>query len=316
MAWLTNNSANLLQPNCGAYSFAGGSTLYLCDSTSQYLISSVEYLADYYVTAIGSTLAPTTDPFANAKATDSSGSEPTSTRSSSGSSSSSDDDDKNTGLAAAAIGGIAAGAGLVICAILGLLTWCCLRRRKRARIAASQNVNPNAPAAFAPQGPPPMQQQPQANYQPVPQQDSQYHGSEQFQPTQSGYFGGPTEPNKDNGAYTHISPVVSPSLSKVDPVARPFSTVSSQPSESTQTQQHLGPPIPGYAGPLAGGAAAQPTNYYKQPHSPTITEVDGTQGNPGVPYGYNGGANEVDATQGNPGVPYSQYHNSGPYEMH
>ena len=159
-----------------------------------------------------------------------------------------------------------------------------------------------------------MQQQPQANYQPVPQQDSQYHGSGDFQPTQAGYFGGPTEPNKDNGVYAHVSPVASPSLSKVDPVARPFSTVSSQPSESTITQQHLSPPIPGFPGPLAGGAA-QPTSYYKQPHSPTITEVDGTQGNPGVPYGYNGGANEVDGTQGNPGVPYTQHHH-GPYEMH
>ena len=316
-----NNSANILQPDCGAYSFAGGSYLYLCDSTSQYLISSVEYLADYYITAIGSTLAPTTDPFASAKATfaaDSSRSVPTSSQSSSGSSSSSDndsdDDNTNTGLASAAIGGIAAGAGLVICAVLGLLIWCCLRRRKRARLAASNNVIQNAPPVYAQPSPPPMQQQTPA-YQPVSQQDSQYHGSGQFQPTQSGYFGGPTEPSKDNGAPTHVSPVVSPSLSKVDPVSRPFSTVSSQPSDSIQTLQHLSPPVPGYSGPLAGGTT-QSTSYYKQPHSPTITEVDGTQGNPGVPHGFNGGASEVDGTQGNPGVPHAPHQYPGPYEMH
>ena len=295
MGWLTYNSSNLLLPDCGTYSFPGGSTLYLCDSTSQYLVSSVEWLADYYITAIGSTLAPTTDPLAFTA--DSSRSATTISPSFSRSSSTNDpgDAETHTGLAAAAIGGIAAGAGLVVCAILGFLIWCCLRRRKRSRIAASPNGIQNTPQAYAQQGPPPMQQQTQPNYQPVAQQDPQFHGSGQFQPTQAGYFGGPTEPSKDNGAYTHVSPVTSPALSKVDPVARPFSTVSSQPSEGTLTQQHLGPPVPGYPGPLAGGAA-QPASYYKQPHSPTITEVDGTQGNPGVPY--------------------SQHHHSGPYEMH
>ncbi|KAL8791663.1 MAG: hypothetical protein Q9195_005746 [Heterodermia aff. obscurata] len=293
------------------YSFSGGSYLHLCDSTSHFGTSSVEFLSDYF-NDDGSTAAATTDLFTNADntfAADSTSSEPTSSRSTSSSSFSSsddsDDDNTNTGLASAAIGGIAAGAGLVICAILGFIIWCCLRRRKRARLAASSSShtmtqNNAPPPVFAPQGPPPMQQPTQPNYQPVPQQDpTQYHGSGQFQPTQAGYYGGPTEPTKDSGAYTHVSPVASPALSNVDPVgARPFSTVSSQPSESTQ---HL-----------------QPTSYYKQPHSPTITEVDGTQGNPGVPHGWNGGggANEVDGTQGNPGVPYGQRLNSGPYEMH
>ena len=158
-----------------------------------------------------------------------------------------------------------------------------------------------------------MQQQPQTNYQPVPQQDTQYHGSGQFQPTQSGYFGGPTDPGKDSNAYTHVSPVGSPSPSNVDPVARPFSAVSSPHPSDAGTQQHLGPPVAGYAGPLAGGAVH---DYYKQSNSPTITEVDGTHGNPGVPHGHQQGANEVDGTQGNPGVPYSQQQYTGPYEMH
>ena len=73
-----------------------------------------------------------------------------------------------------------------------------------------------------------------------------------------------------------------------------------------QRPVNLSPPIP-------GGAAQE---YYKQPNSPTITEVDGTQGNPGVPYGQQPSRMEVDGTQGNPGVPYDQHGYHGPYEMH
>ena len=79
--------------------------------------------------------------------------------------------------------------------------------------------------------------------------------------------------------------------------------------------------MPGYPGPLAGagagaGAGGAAQNYYKPPLSPNSTEVDGTQGNPGVPHGAQQGANEVDGTQGNPGVPYNQQQYHGPYEMH
>ena len=69
----------------------------------------------------------------------------------------------------------------------------------------------------------------------------------------------------------------------------------------------------GYAGPLAGGVTH---DFYKQPASPNVMEVDGTQGNPGVPYGSQQNFNEVDGTQGNPGVPYNRQHYQGPYEMH
>lgn len=157
----------------------------------------------------------------------------------------------------------------------------------------------------------------QQQYHSVPQQDSNVQGNGQYQPTQD-YSSNPTDPSKESAAYSNVSPIASPVPSNVDPAARPFSAVSSQhPSEGGQTkqvQQHLGPPVPGYAGPLAGGGVAQ--DYYKQPQSPNITEVDGTRGNPGVPRGSRPGVNEVDGTQGNPGVPYTQQQYPGPYEMH
>ena len=316
---LTCNSSDIFNPYCGTYSFHGGTYNYNCQSTSQFSVESVEYLRDYYITAVGSSLTSNFHVLEAATTDDSFGSgstsNPTSTRSPSHSGSNSDnnDDNANVALGAAAIGGIAAGAGLVICLIIGLLVWCCLRRRKRARLAASQNMAQHAPPTFA--QPQPMDQQSQTTYQPVPQQDTQYHGSGQFQPTQSGYFGGAQDPQKDPGAFTHVSPVGSPSPSTIDPAARPFSMVSTQhPHDGTQTKQHLSPPLPGYAGPLAGGGAAQ--EYYKQPSSPSVTEVDGTQGNPGVPYGSQQRMNEVDGTQGNPGVPHHEHYYHGPYEMH
>ena len=270
-----------------------------------FLESSVEYLADYYITAIGSTLAPTSDPFQSTYATDSATASatmpvhPFSTTSTS-------DDDTSTGLAAAAIGGIAAGAGLVICCIIGLIIFFCLRSRKRKRIAASQPMAAgHPPPAYQP---PPMQQQipyqsqQQTDYQPVPQKDNQFHGSPDYQPTQHGYFGGPTEPSKDS-ALSHVSPLGSPSPSNMTP--RPFSAISSQHPDE-QRPARVSPPL--------HGSPAQ--DYYKQPNSPTTTEVDGTQGNPGVPHGQQPGRIEVDGTQGNPAVPYDQHHYQGPYEMH
>lgn len=171
----------------------------------------------------------------------------------------------------------------------------------------------HAPATYVPPAPAPIQQQPQPNYQPVPQQDTPYHGSGQFQPTQAGYFGGPSDPSKDSNVYTHVSPVGSPSPSNVEPVTRPFSVVSSQhPTDGGTQPQRLSPPVPGYTGPMAGGVQ----NHNQSPVSPTATEVDGTQGNPGVPHGYGQGVNEVDGTQGNPGIPYTQQGYRGPYEMH
>lgn len=311
---------------CGLYSFPGSSYIHICQDQSQSgLVTSIEKLEDYYLTAIGSTLTNAIPSVEATAITGSAASRPSSSPSSFGFSSSSSTSSSSTGgdvsnnsgsagLAAAAIGGIAAGVGLVFCAVVGFFIWCCLRRRKRARIAASQNMTQHAPPTYVPPAPAPIQQQQQLqpNYQPVPQQDTPYHGSGQFQPTQAGYFGGPSD-GKDSNAYTHVSPVGSPSPSKVEPVTRPFSVVSSQhPADGGTQPQRLSPPVPGYAGPMAGGLQ----NHNHSPVSPTATEVDGTQGNPGVPHGYGQGINEVDGTQGNPGVPYTQQGYRGPYEMH
>lgn len=321
---LIQNSTNIMTAYCGLYSYPGSSYVHICQEESQYgLTGTVEKLGDYYLTAIGSTLTNAV-PIAEATVVAGSAtSKPSFSRSSSGSRSGSssvsntsgnnDDGSGSTGLATAAIGGIAAGVGLVFCAVVGFFIWCCLRRRKRARLAASQSMTQHAPPTYASPAPTPMQQQPQPNYQPVPQQDTHFAGSGQFQPTHAGYYGGPTEPSKDSNAYTHVSPIGSPSPSNVEPVARPFSVVSSQPTDAGTQQQRLSPPLPGYAGPMAGGGVQ---NNYPSPISPTATEVDGTQGNPGVPHGYRQGFNEVDGTQGNPGVPYTQQVNRGPYEMH
>ena len=259
------------------------------------------FVDHYYKTAIGASYSPSTT--STSKTT-----ETTST------STGSNGKDPSSSLGTAAIGGIAAGAGLIICIFLGLLVWLCMRRRKSARFAASQQLAQHAPPTFNTQGGTPMQQHQQ--YQSVPQQDNSFQGNGQYQPTQ-GYFGGPIDPSKESAAYSHVSPIASPVASTVDPAARPFSEVSSQhPIEAGQTmqgQQHLSPPVPGHAGPLAGGRGAQ--DYYKHPQSPNNTEVDGTQGNPGLPHGSTLGVNEVDGTQGNPGVPYTQQH-PGPHEMH
>ena len=277
-----------------------------------FIEESVEYLADYYSTAIGSTLAPSANLLSYTGATSlpetatdsaTASSHSSTVGSSSSTSSNNDDDDNSAGLAGAAIGGIAAGISVLVCAVAGIIVFFCLRSRKRKRLAASQAMT-HAPPSYQP---PPMQQQ-QTGYQSVPQQDNQFQGSPNYQPTQAGYFGGPTDPQKDQGTYSHVSPVGSPSPSNVEP--RPFSTVSSQPGYE-QRPNNLSPPVPGAIG---GGGAAQ--EYYKPPNSPTVTEVDGTQGNPGVPHGHQPGVLEVDGTAGNPGVPYDHQHYQGPYEMH
>lgn len=295
------SSSITASPYCGTFSFAGGSFLYNCQATSMFIESFVQYLADYYLTAIGSTLAPSTDPASNAKAPGTAVTQgATSTPFSSSSLSSSindNNDNSSTGLAAAAIGGIAAGAGILICCIIGIIIFFCLRSRKRKRIAASQAMGGHTRPADQLQ----MQQQ-QTGYQSVPQQDTQYQGSLGLQPTTAGYYGGPTDPSK-LGAHSLVSPVTSPSPS--NSTVRPFSTVS---SEVLSEQRPAG-----FNHPVPGGVAR---DYYGQPNSRNRTEVDGTKGNPGVPHGQQPGRMEVDGTQGNPGVPYDQHHHQGPYEMH
>ncbi|KAL8823715.1 MAG: hypothetical protein Q9191_005608 [Dirinaria sp. TL-2023a] len=282
-----------LLPYCGTYSFDGtngGTYLYNCQATSMLFESSVEFLADYYLTAIGSTLISASNSFPS-RTTGSAATANTGLNVQPTSSFTTSSDDDSTGLAAAAIGGIAAGVGLLVCFVAGLIIFFCLRSRKRKRIAASQSMAGHAPPTY--QSPPvmqqPQQQQQQTEAQPIPQKDDQFQGSPNQQPPQFGYFGGPTDPVKD-GVYSHVSPVASPSPSNMTP--RPFSTVSSQhPGE--QRPASVSPPIPENVG----------QGYYKPPNSSTTAEVDGTQGNRGVPQGQQPGRMEVDGTQGLCAVP-------------
>ncbi len=278
-------TSDALEPFCGTYAFPGDTTLFDCLPTSL-PIQDVEFLNDYYITAIGSTLAPdaTVNPFgftasayldsyiatATNSATGSGSNSGSSSSSNSGSSSSSTSTPSHTGLPQGAVDGIAAGVAVIGALILGLAAFCCIRARRRRRIAAASRP----PTYF----PPPMEQQAQApppkafeGYQSVPQQEqqfTQYPGP--HQQAQS-YFPPPA---------SAVSPQ---STGANDPR---FSTanaslLSSRPSEPEQRQ-----------------------SYYKPPLSPTITEVDGTAGNPGVPIGVaHGVPTEVDGTMGNPGVP-------------
>lgn len=124
-----------------------------------------------------------------------------------------------------------------------------------------------------------MQQQPQAppskkafdGYHSVPQQEQQY--------------------TQYPGPHQQAQPYFPPPASAVSPQstgandprfsAANASLLSSQPSEPEPRQ-----------------------SYYKPPHSPTVTEVDGTSGNRGVQAnGSHGVPTEVDGTMGNPGIP-------------
>ena len=241
-------------------------------------IQNIEFLNDFYITAIGSTLAPnpTTNPFGFTASAYLNSYAATPTSGGTGSSSSSSSTNHNPphdGLSQGAIGAIAAGAAVVVALICGIIIFCCIRARRRKRIAAASRP----PSDF----PPPMQQESQPSpppkafdgYQSVPQQEQQhveYPGPhQQAQP----YFSPPA---------STVSPQ---STSANDPR---FSTanailLSSRPSESEQKQYH-----------------------YKAPVSPTVTEVDGTMGNPGIPTEVaHGVPTEVDGTMGNPGVPAS-----------
>ena len=134
--------------------------------------------------------------------------------------------------------GIAAGVSLLVCVVAGLIVFFCLRSRQRKRLAASQAIASHGPATYQP---PPMQQH-QTGYQTVPLHDTQFQGSPKYQPTQAGYYGGPSDPQKNEGAYSHISLVASPSPGAAEP--RLFSVVSSQPTID-QRPMNLSPPLPG-----------------------------------------------------------------------
>ncbi|KAL6719709.1 hypothetical protein ACLMJK_001630 [Lecanora helva] len=287
---------DVLEPYCGTYRFPGGTYLYNCGVTSD-LPYTMEFLNDYYVTRIGSTLASeTTDPFgfvASATQAAASGASLTSTPTHSISSSSNDDSDSSGGLSNTAIDGIAAAGAIVGIAILGIIIFFCVRQRKRRRLAAA-----STPYANAQYPPPPMQQQPpqQAQaippkafdgYQTVPQQEQQppysKYPSPPPQPQQqqsTGYFPPPGAPSTITPAPTSPNPTTDPRFSTAAP------SLLSPSSDAPSGDPHH--------------------SVYKPPISPTVTEVDGTMGNPGTPNqntAQHSRPLEVDGTMGNPGVP-------------
>ena len=279
-------SSDAFKPFCGTYAFLGDTSLFDCAITSM-PIQDVEFLNDFYITAIGSTLATdaTTNPFGftasayldpfPATATNSytGSTSQSSSSSNSGSfsgSSSSTSNNSHKGLPQAAIDGIAAGVAVIGALLLGLAAFCFIRARRRKRLAAASRP----PTYFSS----PMQQQiqpvpPKAfeGYQSIPQQEQQY--------TQY--------PGPHQQAQSYLSPPAS--------IVSPQSPGADDPRSSTADAS------------LLSGRPSEPEqrqSYYKPPHSPTVTEVDGTMGNPGIPTsGAHGVPTEVDGTMGNPGVP-------------
>lgn len=277
-------TSDALEPFCGTYAFPGDTTLFDCQVTSM-PIQDVEFLNDFYITAIGSTIAPdaTTNPFGftasaylnsyTASATNSlvpQSSSSSGSGSGSGSSSSTTSNSPHSGLSQGAIDGIAAGAAIIGVAILALGAFCCVRARRHKRLVAASR-----PPTYIP---PPMQQQAQApppkafdGYQSVPQQEQQYTQYPGPHQQAQSYF-----PPPASAVSPQSTGANDPRLSTAN-----TSLFSSRPSEPEQRQ-----------------------SYYKPPFSPTVTEVDGTMGNPGVPTGITHGVpTEVDGTMGNPGIP-------------
>lgn len=236
-------------PYCNTYRFGGFTRLYNCDSTTNTGLS-VESLADYYVTAIGSTLDASQDLF-SVDIESSSGSRtraastPRYTYSSDSSTSSSSFSDSGGGLSAGAIRGIAIGVSLGVCLVFILLAIFIVKRRRANRVKRA--AQPNLPPAYSPSAP--MQQQPPPSsnpaYQPVAQQDPSYQG---------GYFA-PEAVGKNNGTSVMSKPSVSPS-----PLQAPQQRHSAAPSSFLS-------PNPSDQG---------RESFYRGPVSPTITEVDGT----------------------------------------
>lgn len=146
-------------PWCGVFSFDGGSYLYNCDTTLA-LGYSVESLADWYRTAVGSTLTDEVD--SSSEGTE----ESTTVLIIDSRSTSARPFPMSTDLAAtstparrvlsgAAIGGIAGGGAVLILGTAAIITtaWCCLRRRRQKdhqAAAAAQALVPRPPAVFDP----------------------------------------------------------------------------------------------------------------------------------------------------------------------
>ena len=303
----TPSSSNVLQPFCGTYSFSGNSYLFNCQSTVA-LVQEVEFLNDFYITAIGSTLAPqpTTNPFGfTASASLASFDSLLSAATSSPTASTSDVSSTSThsGLSIVAIDGIIAAGVIIGVAILAIIVVCfiCARRRRDRRAA-------QPPPAYRQQ---PMQQQDQRQ-EPQKLQKAQPESPPQSTPQPlSKAFGGyqsvPQQEQRSGVIELHNSVPRTPELSSPLPTQTAFLSPSSSVSAPT-----LDPRFSSAAttlrSPVSPGSD-QRQSYFKPSVSPTISEKDATMGNPRVPLdAIHGVPAEVDATRGNPGVPVTATH--------
>jgi len=306
-------SSNAAMPYCRTFAFDAGTRLYNCDSTAGFA-RTVEFLADYYLTAIGSqVLASSFGPISvtaasqsiggggnqnSAAATSASGTAinnvdiqtnpPTSTPTS-GSSSSNSNQNANSssttthsGLGTGAIVGIVVGVLVVLLAITAaLIAWCLIRRRRRKR------------ADLAPSQIPPQMQQHQQHQQPrqaqaqaptYPPQQPTYPSTQQsyfdtFQQQQKPPYNTNTHPLAEAGAGTVAGGVG----------AGYYGSNSGTDGAGAGMSPPLnGPPRYSVAGasqsanPPALSSSDMQGDYYKAPTSPTATEVEGSgMGSPG-----------------------------------
>ncbi|KAI4117245.1 MAG: hypothetical protein LQ345_002479 [Seirophora villosa] len=228
-------------PYCGTYSFSIGTYLYNCEASTNLGASSVEQLADFYITAISSSFSLTSAAAAAPSATS------TSLSTSSSSSTSNSDDG---GLSGDAIRGIAIGVSIGVCAIFMLVAIFIIRKRRANR--RKRASRPNPPPAYSPGVP--MQPTPQV-YRPVPQQDQSYA------PTQAGYF--PHSGPGKGGAGVIPHPDLSPG--QKPPLPQRHSTANSSLLSPNSAVQG------------SGAAAGRDSYKIYSPTSPTLTEVDGSE---------------------------------------
>ncbi|MCJ1363234.1 hypothetical protein MMC16_002341 [Acarospora aff. strigata] len=285
------------RPYCGTYAFDAGTRLYNCESTTG-ATQSVQFLADYYLTAIGSQIgssiyapiiitAPsqiipssrysyTRGVTVSGTAINNIGGSTRSPTSSAVSSSS------KSGISTGAIIGIVVGVVIVILAlIVALLIWYCMRRRRRQRTEVPQ---PPQMQEQLHQPPQPLQGPTYPPQQPIypPQQPTYPPQQQNYPPPQQSYFH-PTEPSKptfnNNTSTLPIPEADSNGVIYTDtkpdhgigngPPRYSVANVSQTPLAHSSSHPHLPTPL----SPLSDVSG---DHYNPPPHSPTATEVEGS----------------------------------------
>ncbi|MCJ1249898.1 hypothetical protein MMC30_007124 [Trapelia coarctata] len=250
---------------CGTYNFAAGTRLYNCQSLPNQ-VSSVEFLADYYITQLSITLdglIPTIGasqtlssfnrPVATTIVVTASGSESTDSSSTISTTTSS------SSLSLGTIIGIAVGAGGGILAIIGgLIAFCCIRRRNRKRRAMPYNP---AGIALPVEHHFPKVEKPTfgSQYVSVPQNE-QHHDQ--------GQIGGGI-----NKAFDPMREGKMPSSPAPSHPPPPFSSVDRKSLGSSLTPEHRFSAAPTVSSVSEQGGQGQAQ--YQQIHHPSISEVDG-----------------------------------------